>query len=575
VPVALGEPMGRGGAGGRCDGQRLTCGLERALERLEAARDEIDDLNVFPVPDGDTGSNMFLTLQAACSEIRTLPGDPGVAAVTAAAAQGSLMGARGNSGVILSQILRGFAQGCRSAVTLDGPVLATALGGAAAVAHRAVKKPKDGTILSVMRDAASAAAAASAGGAELPEVLIAATREAWAAVERSPEQLEVLRQAGVVDAGGFGLAVILEGLVDAVAGSRAAAAVRPPAFARPGRARSDGRGRRPGVPAGAAGVEAPVGGFGYCTEFLLLDGSASTEAVEAELGGLGESAMVVGDPGQLHVHLHTPEPWVVLARAARLGRIERLKVEDMTAQHHEVRARGRRPASGNGRRPDGAPVLEAMAVVAVAQGTGFRAILEGLGAAQVVEGGQSMNPSTEDLLRAVTATPATTVFLLPNNGNLLLAADQVAAMADREVVVIPTRNVPQGISALLAFDRGADGAGNRQRMTGAIETIHALEVTTAVRDSQAGGRPIRCGDILAVVDGEIQAVGASTTEVVLAALTAIGHRPADLITVYRGAGATEAESADLARAIAERFPAAEIERQDGGQEHYPFVLSVE
>ncbi len=572
--MALGEPRAGRWPVARCDGARLARGLEGALARLGAARDDIDDLNVFPVPDGDTGSNMFLTLQAACSEVRTLPGEPGVAEVAAAAAQGSLMGARGNSGVILSQILRGFAQGCRSAATLDGPVLASALDAAATVAHRAVRKPKNGTILSVMRDAAQEAANVAEGGAALPVVLVAATREAWAAVERSPEQLEVLRQAGVVDAGGFGLAVVLEGLVEAVAGPRAAASLRPEGLARPARGRGRDRPHRPG-PLGAAGVDAPRGGFGYCTEFLLLDSTASPPSVEAQLGGLGESGMVVGDTGQLRVHLHTREPWVVLERAARLGRIERLKVEDMTAQHHQARARAGRPACepGTGASPD--PVLQAMGVVAVAPGAGFRAILEGLGVARVVEGGQSMNPSTEDLLQAIAATPARTVFLLPNNGNLLLGADQVAALADREVVVIPTHNVPQGISALLAFDREAAGEDNRQRMTAAIDAVRAVEVTTAVRDSQVDGRPIRAGDFLAVVDGEIQAVGASPTQVVLAALATLEDRPADLITIYRGAEATEAESRELARAIAERFPEAEIEHQEGGQAHYPFILSVE
>jgi DAK2 domain fusion protein YloV len=538
-------------------GRGLRRGLRSALARLSEQRDRINDLNVFPVPDGDTGTNMHLTLQAALAEAEGLGPDPNAGEVAAAVAHGALMGARGNSGVILSQILRGVAEGLRGKAEIGAEELAASLKEGSAAAYRAVKRPVEGTILSVVRDAAEAAATAAASGSSLAGVLQASATEAWDAVERSRSQLEVLRRAGVVDAGGFGAAVILTALAEEISGS---GSLQDPEAAFPGR---DGHG--PGVLA----VGAPDQGFGYCTEFSLVGSELGALEVRQRLGGEedeDDSALVVGDPGLLHVHIHTAEPWQLLTRAAELGRIERLKVEDMTRQHQEARARvGSRPGAQVGAR----------GVVVVAPGFGFHQLLLGLGAAAVVEGGQGRNPAIEELLRAIGEARCAEVLLLPNNPNLLLAAEQAARVSRSQVAVVPSRNLPQGIAALLAFDPEVGLEVNRKRMQRAMDGVHCIEVTTAVRPSQYPGGAIAQGDTIAVVDGEVAAAGAEAGEVVGAALQGLGGERLEVVTIYRGAGVEAAASSRLELAIKGRFPALEVESHDGGQALYPYIISAE
>ncbi|MHB1524844.1 MAG: DAK2 domain-containing protein [Candidatus Dormibacteria bacterium] len=543
-------------------GAGLRLGLGRALERLAQQRDRINDLNVFPVPDGDTGTNMHLTLAAALAEANHLPAQASVTQVAQAVAHGSLMGARGNSGVILSQILRGVASGCDQQEQMGPDVLARALREGAEVAYRAVKRPVEGTILSVVKDAAAAAQVAVAGGKPTAEVLQAAVSEAWDAVERSRDQLEVLRQAGVVDAGGFGLAVIFSALAEVMTGSDGIG-LPGPVLARP-----SSNGVRV-EPLGVLAAEIPVSGFGYCTEFSLVGSALDPLEVRARLGSEAEddSALVVGDPGLMHVHIHTQEPWEVLTRAATLGKIERLKVEDMTTQHHEARLRVGSGACNEGRL--------AVGVVVVAPGFGFHQLLLGLGAAAVVEGGQGMNPSTEDLLTGIEEAQATQVLLLPNNPNLILGAEQAARVSRHEVKVVPSRNLPQGIAALLAFDPDARLEVNRQRMQRAMAEVHAIEVTKAVRDSQYPEGEIARGDVIALLDGQLVAAGADLAEVVLGALSKLPEASLEVVTLYRGASVQIGDSERLEARIRERFPHLEVERHDGGQALYPYIISAE
>ena len=543
-------------------GAGLRRGLARALERLAQQRDRINDLNVFPVPDGDTGTNMHLTLAAALAEANQLPAQASVAQVAQAVAHGSLMGARGNSGVILSQILRGVASGCGKQEQMGSDVLAGALQEGAEVAYRAVKRPVEGTILSVVKDAAAAAQRAAADGKPTAEVLQAAVTEAWDAVERSREQLEVLRQAGVVDAGGFGLAVIFSALVEVMTGSDDIGLVAPE-LGRPG-----SNGARV-EPLGVLAMDAPTSGFGYCTEFSLVGSELDPLEVRARLGSEAEddSALVVGDPGLMHVHIHTQEPWEVLTRAATMGKIERLKVEDMTTQHHEARLRAGSGTFNEGRLAAG--------VVVVAPGFGFHQLLLGLGAAAVVEGGQGMNPSTEDLLKGIDQAQATHVLLLPNNPNLILGAEQAARVSRHEVKVVPSRNLPQGIAALLAFDADARLEVNRQRMQRAMAEVHCIEVTKAVRDSQYPGGDIAKGEVIAVLDGELVAAGEDLAEVVLGALSKLPEDSLEVVTLYRGASVQAHDGELLEARIREQFPNLEVERHDGGQALYPYIISAE
>jgi DAK2 domain fusion protein YloV len=567
-------------------GEQVLAGLRGALAWLQTNQEEINDLNVFPVPDGDTGSNMYLTLRSAVEEAQAAKAPTSASAVLGAAAHGSLMGARGNSGVILSQILRGLAQGVGTRGSLDASAWAQGLGEARAVAYKAVMKPTEGTILTVAREAAEAAARAAEESADVVTVLEQAVRASHAAVERTTEQLQVLRDAGVVDAGGFGLAVILEGLCRSIADPLAAQPLVPSPRRRLGEGRvqvpdaGDGTPPppRPTVRRGAAAVEMKEEGWGYCTEFLIHGPGLDAEALRDELAALGESALVVGDEDLVRVHIHTNEPAPLIALAAQRGRLSKLKVEDMSAQHHDVldRAGAAETAGAGGgdvRFPESA--RKPLGVVSVAPGRGFRAILESLGADAVVEGGQTMNPSIEDLINAVRDAHAESVVLLPNNGNVILTAQQVDGLVDDVMVrVVPTRNLPQGISALLALE--PDGAldANCSRMAGAIEHVHALEVTRAVRDSSVNGHDISEGDVLGILDDEITEVGGDERGVIERVLRGVAEPP-ELVTVYRGGEVDEADAEGLVAALREGFPSTEFELHVGGQEHYSYVLSLE
>lgn len=562
------------------NGEQALVGLRAALSWLEANQQEINDLNVFPVPDGDTGSNMFLTLRSAVEEAQHAKHPESIDSVMAAAAHGSLMGARGNSGVILSQIFRGLAQGLSGNGQVDAAGIARAFREAATVAYRAVMKPTEGTILTVIREAADAAEAAATGGDDIRTVLNHVVREAHAAVERTTEQLAVLRDAGVVDAGGFGLAVIIEGFARAVNDAQPGGGEPPlplrrvsePSVRIPGtRAPATALGQR----RGAASVAASAEGFGYCTEFLIEGEQLDVDQIRDELSAMGESALVVGDPELIRVHIHTTDPAMLIGTAAQRGRLSKLKVEDMTAQHHEVLERAGAAEAAALAEAEAPAVPKPLGVLTVAPAKGFREIFESLGADAVVAGGQTMNPSIEDLLNGVNATNATSVIVLPNNANVILTAEQVNGVADgREVVVVPTRNVPQGISALLAFDATADIETNRRRMLSAIEKVHAVEVTHAVRDSLADGKEIKEGDVIAVVDGRIAAVGSDYAGVVQTAMQEQPNEP-ELVTLYCGDGVTTDDAEELVAALRPAHPSTEFEIQTGGQEHYPFVLSLE
>jgi len=565
------------------DGEQVLIGLRSALAWLEANQQEINDLNVYPVPDGDTGSNMYLTLRSAVEEAQHAPQPQSAESVMAAAAHGSLMGARGNSGVILSQIFRGLAQGLSGRARVDVEGVARAFAEASAVAYRAVMKPTEGTILTVMREAAESAAAAAAETDDIRVLLNRVVRDAHAAVERTIDQLAVLREAGVVDAGGFGLAVVIEGFARALSESMARTA-EPSTQRRPGEPAVRVPGSASGEPLlalqgrrGAAAVAPREEGFGYCTEFIISGNSLDVDALRVELGRLGESALVVGGPDLVRVHVHTSDPTAVIGAAAQRGRLSKLKVEDMTAQHHEVleragAAEAAAPTPGD-EVAEGAP--KQVGIVSVAPAAGFRDILVGLGADAVVLGGQTMNPSIEDLLNGVRSANARAVILLPNNGNVILTAEQVNDLADGCTVhVVPTKNLPQGISAMLAYDPGAPAETNAERMREAIQSVRGVEITRAVRDSTADHREIKTGNIIAVVDDHIVQVGDAHLPVIEGVLAGASPAP-ELVTVYRGGDVSGEDAERLVAELRERHPGMEFELQIGGQEHYPYVLSLE
>jgi DAK2 domain fusion protein YloV len=558
----------------RVDGVLFKRGIYGSRAWLTANREKVNQLNVFPVPDGDTGTNMLLTLESAIEEIANEDSSD-LSVVTGRVAHGALMGARGNSGVILSQVLRGFSQGIGDATSVDTRQLARGFEEATAVAYRGVTKPTEGTILTVARKVSEAALAKAADTDDVAELIQVVVNAAQRAVDETPSQLAVLREAGVVDAGGYGLMVILEGFLKTVKGQQIPGSVPVAAGAAPVEA----------AKVGAHALQAPEEGWGFCTEFLIEGPAKSFEKVREELTPLGNSAVIVGDDKLVRVHIHTLDPGSLIARATAYGTLQKLKVEDMTRQHHEIVAQDQVEASaievappkpgGNGT-TNGMTSMPtgAVGVVAVAVGDGFRRIFEDLGAS-VVEGGQTMNPSTEDLLEAVNGNAAAKVIILPNNKNVIMTAQQVQGVTDKEVRVVPSRTVPQGIAALLNLDPTGDIDGTTDAMTQSLDGVQTIEVTTAVRSTSVDGLKIKNGDSIALVNGTIKAAGKSSIEVIDGALEGLKPEGYELLTLYAGEDVDEAALTAATDHLRERFPKLSVESQRGEQSHYPFILSLE
>src|SRR6266852_5178369 len=511
------------------DGPLFKQALLGSLNWLAANHEEVNRLNVFPVPDGDTGTNMLLTLQSAVEDIKESSAAE-VSKIAKLASHGSLMGARGNSGVILSQIFRGFARAVEGKSSLAPRELAVAFEEAANAAYRAVNKPTEGTILTVAREAGRAAAAAAGeDDATVPSVIAAAAAGARAAVLKTPSQLQILRDAGVVDAGGFGLQIILEGMLKTVEEAESfhvdTTAARPKAA--------------------QIALDLPEGGWGYCTEFLIDGTNLDLDHIRNEIEALGNSVLVAGG----------------------FGKILKLNVGDMSTQHKRIL--DSESAAGRPPRPNG------VGLVAVVAGSGLVEIFRGLGVDAIVEGGQTMNPSTQDMLTAVDGVPYDEVVLLPNNGNVILAASQIPSLTNKTVHVIETHSVPQGVAAVVAFRPERSGADNTATMKAEAARIQTIEVTHAVRDTRSNGLKVKKGDVIGLINDKLEFAGADYAEVVNKALGKLGPDAYELVTVYRGQGASDDEMANLESAIRSNFPGLEVEVQQGGQQHYPFILSVE
>jgi DAK2 domain fusion protein YloV len=533
------------------DGPLFKQALLGSLSWLAANHEEVNRLNVFPVPDGDTGTNMLLTLQSAVEDIKDSNAAE-VSKIAKLASHGSLMGARGNSGVILSQIFRGFARAVEGKSSLTPREVAAALEEAANAAYRAVNRPTEGTILTVAREAGHAASSAAADPeATVPGVIAAAAAGARAAVLKTPSQLQILRDAGVVDAGGFGLQIILEGMLKTM--EEAESTYVTTTVAKPKAAQT--------------ALELPEGGWGYCTEFLIEGQKLDVDLIRGEIEAMGNSVLVVGEPELVKVHVHTDEPTRVITLAGRYGRLLKLSVGDMSTQHRRILE--------NENAADRPPRANGVGLVAVVAGSGLVDIFRGLGVDAIVEGGQTMNPSTQDMLTAIESVPYDTVLLLPNNGNVILAAKQVPALTKKSVQVVETRSVPQGVAAVVAFRPDRDAVANVAAMKAEAERVQTIEVTHAVRDTRSNGLKVKKGDVIGLINDKLEFAGGDYVEVVNKALGRLGPDAYELVTVYRGQGASDDEMESLESAIRSNFPGLEVEVQQGGQQHYPFILSVE
>jgi DAK2 domain fusion protein YloV len=550
-----------------CDGKGLLEAFRAAVVNLEAHVDEINALNVYPVPDGDTGSNMFATVKAALDEADGAT-DRSAERIAAAISFGALMGARGNSGVITSQIFRGMADGLVGKKRFSGLDLANALAMGSKAAYGAVAKPVEGTILTVIRESADAAVAAAERNDDIEFVLAATLDAAERSVARTPTLLAILREAGVVDSGGEGLYRLFQGALLHLVGQTPAGAARD--------RKQVGAGIKPSTLVAHADE-----GFGYETMFLLQpDGSGSldVDGIRDHLESIGESVLVAGDRRALKIHVHNERPDLVIGYGLTVGALSRISVENLDNQARDIRETRASEFTGPATNPSGTTVVQeapALGVVAVVAGDGLAAIFREFGVAAVVQGGQSANPSTGELLEAIDAVSAGEILVLPNNPNVILAARQVAGLTNRTVVVVPTRNAAEGFAALLSLDPTLDAAANAELMTEAGRAIQTLVVTEAVRDATIGGRKVKRGQTIALdPDDGLVASGDDREKAVLTAVAAL--TPGfELLTLFYGDGADLAEAEKMARLIGSVTPGVEVEVRHGGQPFYRYLIAAE
>ena len=513
-----------------------------AVTAIERSRERVDDLNVYPVPDGDTGTNLALTARAVLESLERSTADDR-ATLARESSRAALMGARGNSGVILSQIVRGIAESLAAEEAIEGGAVARALRAGSDAAYRAVRKPVEGTMLTVLRALAEAADREQSRPTDaLLELLVERGDEA---VAETQEQLDVLREAGVVDAGAAGLVELVRGIASVVGGQPLAEV--PPI-----------------QEAAAETAHQELSRYRYCTTFVI-EGELDPKALEAELERLGDSLLVVGDEHALKVHVHTDEPGEALTIGTRAGGIENVEIADM---HRQTRARERRLLAAV---PDPPPA--ATSVVAVVAGAGNRRLFESLGAEQLVEGGQTMNPAAADLVAAVEASRAPEVIVLPNNENVVLAAEQAASLASKPVRIVPTASLQAGLAALVAFEPSRPGAQNAAEMSEAAGRVATGAVTTASREVQLNGRIIGAGDYLGLLEEEPVTGGTDFEAVARTVLERLLAEPREVLTLLTGAD--EPELADLLSELERTNPELEIEVHEGGQPHYPLLVSAE
>ncbi|MGD9048405.1 MAG: DAK2 domain-containing protein, partial [Anaerolineae bacterium] len=534
-----------------CDGRGLKRLMGAGLAWLERHQAAINALNVYPVPDGDTGTNMLLTMQSAYQEIQESPEEE-VGVIAQKVAHGALMGARGNSGVILSQIFRGFARSLEGVDAFDSVQFAAALREAAAMAYKGVIKPVEGTILTVARESSEAAVAAAAASDDLTYVLERVVHEARDSVTRTPTLLSVLADAGVVDAGGQGLFIILEGMLRYSRGERLTIDTE----------------LAEAMDLHALHLDSEEG-YGYDIQYIIHGEGLNVEEIRATIDSLGDCALVVGDSRVVKVHVHSPEPGTPINYGASIGSLSKVIVENMQEQYQDfILSKAQQPA------PPPEP-LSGIGTVVVAPGQGLMTVFESLGASVVVAGGQTMNPSTEELLKAVEDVPSDEVVILPNNKNIILAAEQAKELSGKNVQVVPTITIPQGISALLALNYQADLPTNARIMTEAASSIETAEITKAVRSVQIDGMLVQEGEVIGLVNGKLAVKGESPAEVALEALAGMKAEDYEIVTVYYGESITADQAQQIADDIMARYPEQEVELVDGGQPHYYFILSAE
>ncbi len=550
---------------------------------LKAKKEWINDLNVFPVPDGDTGTNMTLTIMSAAKEVSALA-EPDMASLAKAISSGSLRGARGNSGVILSQLFRGFTKEIKAVEAIDVNVLASAFERAVETAYKAVMKPKEGTILTVAKGAASKASELADVSDNLGEVMRGILEYAEEVLAKTPDMLPVLKEAGVVDSGGQGLVEVLRGAILAYEGN--------PVALDDGTEQSESSAKT----SGAGSLDNVEIKFGYCTEFIIMLDKKFDKKDElgfkAYLESIGDSIVCVADDEIVKVHVHTNDPGLAIQKALTFGQLTRMKIDNMREEHNQkvieaAEAKKAAEAVDTASQAKEAAVEEVsepkkdeprkeVGFVTVVAGDGLAEIFGGLGVDYVIEGGQTMNPSTEDILNAVDKVNADTVFVLPNNKNIILAAQQAASIVeDKKIVVIPSKTVPQGITAMFNYEIARSAEENEQAMSEGMSNVKSGEVTYAVRDTSIDGHEIHCNDIMGLGDTGLLAVSHDVKSTVMQMLGAMVDDESELISIYYGSDVNENDADAMVEAVSAEYPDLDVELQRGGQPIYYYIISVE
>lgn len=530
-------------------------------KNLEAKKEWINELNVFPVPDGDTGTNMTLTIMSAASEVSALS-DPTMKTLAKAISSGSLRGARGNSGVILSQLLRGFTRVIEKADKVDAPTFAKAFEKGVETAYKAVMKPKEGTILTVARGAAIKAMEIAEDAENLESFFADVIAEAEAVLARTPEMLPVLKEAGVVDSGGQGLLEVLKGAFDGYLGKEIDLTFEKP---------------KSGVSVKPVSAEESDIKFGYCTEFIIMLEKEFPEkeehAFKEYLMSIGDSLVVVADDEIVKVHVHTNDPGQAIQKALTYGQLSNMKIDNMRLEHHEkvIKEAEKMAAQQAAQEP-----AKEVGFISVSVGDGMGQIFRELGADYLIEGGQTMNPSTEDVLQAIAHVNAENIFIFPNNKNIILAANQARDLTeDKNIIVIPTKTIPQGITALISYVPDKTVEQNTEEMMEAMKNVKTGQITYAVRDTKIDDKEIRQGDIMGIGDHGILAVGKEIEDTAVAMVQEMADEDSEIISVYYGADVTAEDAEQFAARLEELYPDFDVELNEGGQPIYYYVVSVE
>ncbi len=549
----------------KIDAQLLAKMFLAGAKNLESKKEWINELNVFPVPDGDTGTNMTMTIMAAAREVTNID-DLNMEKLAKAISSGSLRGARGNSGVILSQLFRGFTKAIREVEVIDVPLMAVAFEKAVETAYKAVMKPKEGTILTVAKGAGTKARElADAGCEDMTAFINGVIEHAEYVLSQTPEMLPVLKQAGVVDSGGQGFVEVLHGWQDAFLGKEIDYTITE------------------GVQASTvtkvdAQTEADIK-FGYCTEFIVLLSKTFNIKQEmdfkAYLESIGDSIVVVADDDVVKVHVHTNDPGLAIQRALTYGALSNMKIDNMRLEHQEKVIKEAEKAEAAAKDEPEMPKKD-VGFISVSIGEGMNEILTSLGVDYIIEGGQTMNPSTGDMLTAIEKVNADTIFILPNNSNIILTANQAKALVeDKRIVVIPTKTVPQGITAVINYVPDLSIEENEENMIAEVKRLKTGQVTYAVRDTMIDDKEIKCGDYMGISDKGIQAVGTDMNAVIMDMIAHMVDEESALISVYYGSDIAEEDAVALSEAIGDQYPEVDVELQYGGQPIYYYVISVE